>query len=153
MDSQKQSELRLLLETQGLLVALEQLKKEVAETCPIPIHLEADQDIKNLLSQVAPEPIFSIIAEAVANACKHAQADHLYLRLYQRGTTVIVEVEDDGLGFDVAQVKADYAEAWHSLEARAALVKGKFDVQSAPGTGTKVRLIIPVDVGQTTFEA
>jgi signal transduction histidine kinase len=74
----------------------------------------------------------------------HAQADNLYIRLHQRGTDVITEVEDDGLGFDVAKVKASHAEEWLNLEERVALVKGKTEIQSTPGKGAKITVTIPV---------
>ena len=102
MVSQKRLDLMPVLETQGLLAALEQLKEEVEKTSSIPIHLATDQDIERLLSQPAQKAILSVAAETIANALAHAQADNLYLRLHQRGTDVITEVEDDGLGFDVA---------------------------------------------------
>jgi signal transduction histidine kinase len=155
MAPQKQLESTLILETQGLLAALEQLKKEITEithTGPITIHLEAGKDVEKLLSKEAQNAVFHIVAEAMANACHHAQADNLYLRLYQRGANVITEVEDDGVGFDVAKVKARYAEHEPSkskrlnLKERAASVKGKTEIQSTPGKGTKIKVTIPVDV-------
>ena len=146
MVPQKQLDLTPVLETQVLMAALEQLKKEIAKTNPIPIHLETDKDIEKLLGQPAQKAIFSIVAETIANALAHAQADNLYLRLHQRGTDVITEIEDDGLGFDAAKVKASHAEEWLNLEERAALVKAKTEIQSAPGKGTKITVIIPIDL-------
>jgi signal transduction histidine kinase len=159
MIPQNQLELTVILETQGLLAALEQLKKEITKithTAPIPIYLEAGKDVENLLSMEAQYAIFYIVGEAAANACRHAQADNLYLRLYQHGTNVIVEVEDDGVGFDVAKVEAHYAKREPSdserlnLRERAALVKGKTRIQSAPGKGTKITVTIPVNDKSTT---
>ena len=146
MVPQKQLDLAPVLETQGLLAALEQLKKEIAKTNPIPIHLEADKDVEKLLGQPVQETVFSIVAETAANALAHAQADNLYLRLHQRGTDVITEVKDDGIGFDVAKVTASHTEAWLNLKERMALVKGKIDIQSMPGKGTKVTMTIPADL-------
>ena len=116
-----------------------------------PHPLEAGKDVEKLLSKEAQDAIFHIAAEAMSNACHHAQADNLYLRLYQHGTNVIVKVEDDGVGFDVAKVEARYAKREPSdserlnLRERAALVKGKTKIQSAPGKGTKITVTIPVD--------
>ncbi len=90
------------------MAALEQLRQVVAKTEHVPIHLETDKAVETLLSQPAQKAVFSIVVETVVNAVGHAQADNLYLRLQQRGMEIIAEVEDDGLGFDVAQVKASY---------------------------------------------
>jgi signal transduction histidine kinase len=82
MVPQKQLESTFILETQGLLAALEQLKKEMPEithTAPIPIQLEAGTDVEKLLGKEAQDTIFYIVAEAMANACRHAQADNLHL--------------------------------------------------------------------------
>ena len=146
MMPQKPSDLTPILETQGLLAALEQLKKEIAKTNPIPIHLDTDKDIEKLLGQPAQKVIFSIVTETIANALAHAQANNLYLRFHQRGTDVITEVEDDGLGFDVAKVKASHSEGWLNLEKRAASVEGKAEIQSTPGKGTKITVTIPIDL-------
>ena len=152
MVPQEQLKSTLVLESQGLLAALEQLKKDVAEIAKpalIPIHLEADKDVEKLLSKEAQDVIFHIAAEAIANACKHAQADNLYLRLYQHDMDVITAVEDDGVGFDIAKVEANYATARLKLEERAASVNGRIEIESAPGKGTKVTMTIPVDVKPT----
>jgi NarL family two-component system sensor histidine kinase LiaS len=103
------------------------------------------------LSKGAQEAVFSIAAESIANACKHARADNINIRLYQRGTDVIAEVQDDGVGFDVGQVKADLAERRRrdpelsDLWQRAAAVGGEFRIQSTPGKGTKITVTVPVE--------
>ena len=148
-----QIDLGLILESQGLSVALELLKKEITTTNPIAIHLEIDQAVERLLSQSAQEVLLSLVIEAVANASKHARADNLYLRLYHHQQHIIAEIEDDGAGFDVAKVEAAYPEARRYQDLRAAMVKGKTVLQSTPGKGTKVSLTIPIDVEQTTVEA
>ncbi len=147
-----QVDLACILESQGLSVALELLKEETMATNPISIHLEIDKAVEKLLSQLAQEVLLSLVVEAVANASKHAQADNLYLRLYQHGQHVVVEVEDDGAGFDGAKVEADCPEARLYQDQRAAMVNGKTAIQSAPGKGTKVTLSIPIDVEQPTVE-
>ncbi len=65
--------------------------------------------------------------------------------------SVVAEVEDDGKGFDVAAMEADYANRGSlgliNLRERAVLVKGKTVVTSAPGKGTKVTVTVPVSEG------
>jgi len=147
MASQKQLEFRHILDTQGLLAALEQLKKDIAgvsefDSTP-PIHLETDKAVEELLSKAAQHAIFRIVAEALNNACKHAQADNIYLRLYQRGSNVIAEIEDDGLGFDISIVEETI---YPDSDLQAALLNGKAIIESTPGKGTKITLITPIDV-------
>ncbi len=141
----------LILESQGLVAALEQLRQKHQETNTLPFHLEAERDVDHLLSKDAKGAIFYIVEEASANARKHAEAKNLWVRLYQRGMSVVAEVEDDGKGFDVAAMEADYASRGSlgliNLRERAVLVKGKTVVTSAPSKGTKVTVTVPVSEG------
>ncbi len=138
----------LILETQGLGPALEQYAQKLAETDPLPIHLQLDADINKLLESDAQGAIFYIVEEAITNARKHAKAKNLWIRIYQRGMSIITEIEDDGKGFDVAKVEAGYAErsslGMLNLQERASLVGGKTIIQSTPGQGTKVTITVPI---------
>ncbi len=141
----------LILETQGLIAALTQLKKKLEETTPeTQFHLEADSEAEELLSTEAQGAIFYITEEAITNARKHAEAKNLWIRLYRRGMNVVAEIEDDGKGFDVASVKASYSErsslGMLNLQERATLVKGKTVIRSTPGKGTKITVTIPVEI-------
>ncbi len=139
----------LILESQGLVAALEQLTAKVAETSALPLHLQADRSVDGLLSKDARGAIFYIVEEATANARKHSQADNIWIRLYQQGMHVIAEVEDDGIGFDVAEMESNYASRGSlgmiNLRERATLVRGKTIISSIPAQGTKITVNVPVD--------
>ncbi len=141
----------LILETQGLIPALEQYVKKLAETESLPVHLEADRESTNELSPKAQGAIFYIVEEAIRNVRKHAEANNVWIRIYKRGLSVITEIEDDGVGFDVAETEANYDKRERSslgmlnLKERAELVGGKTIIQSTLGEGAKVTVTIPVD--------
>ncbi len=147
----------LILETQGLIAALQQLKQKIAETDPLPvIHLELEKEAEEALSKEAQGAIFYITEEATTNARKYAKAKNLWIRLYQRGLNVIAEIEDDGVGFDVAAMEANYASRGSlgmiNLRERATLVKGKTVIKSAPGQGTKVTVTVPAQMPAAEVE-
>jgi len=147
----------LILETQGLIAALQQLKQKIAETDPLPvIHLELEKEAEGVLSKEAQGAIFYITEEATTNARKYAKAKNLWIRLYQRSLNVIAEIEDDGVGFDVAAMEANYASRGSlgmiNLRERATLVKGKTVIKSAPGQGTKVTVTVPAQVADSEIE-
>ena len=146
----------LILETQGLIAALEQLRQKLAETDPYTIHLETDKEAEEMLSKEAQGAIFYIVDEATTNVRKYAQAKNLWIRLYRRGMNVIAEAEDDGKGFDVAAVEANYASRSSlgllNLQERATLVKGKTVIRSTPGQGTKITVTIPAAAPETPGE-
>jgi signal transduction histidine kinase len=139
----------LILESQGLIAALNQVQQKVNETDPIPIHMETESEAEDLLSKEAQGAIFYIMWEAVTNVRKHANADNIWIRLYKKGMNVIAEVEDDGEGFDVAATDSNYANRGSlgmiNVRERAMLVGGKTVIRSSPGSGTIVRVTIPVD--------
>ncbi len=138
----------LILESQGLVPALEQYIDKLAETDSQPVHLEAEPEINNCLDEKAQGALFYIIEEAITNARKHAQADDIWVRLYRQGKmNAIVEIEDNGKGFNVNAVEENYHErnslGMMNLKERAALAGGKTTIQSAPGEGTKITVTVP----------
>jgi signal transduction histidine kinase len=140
----------LILETQGLQAALGQYVSKLAKTEKISIHLEATPKVDQVLDQEAQGVIFYIIEEAIGNARKHAQAENVWIRLYlQDHNRLIVEVEDDGKGFDVEAVQTTYDERGSlgliNMYERAELVDGRLTISSAPDRGTQIKLLVPLD--------
>jgi len=140
----------LILESQGLVAALEQLTQKIQETVSFDIDLEADREVDKLIDKDAKGAIFYIVEEATNNVRKHAHADNLSIRIFQRGMNVVAEVADDGIGFDVAEMEANYASrgslGMMNLRERAVLVKGKTVINSAPGKGTRITVTVPASM-------
>jgi signal transduction histidine kinase len=138
----------LILETQGLLAALQQYAAKLAETESTPIYLEADPSVDDLLDQNVQGVIFYIVEEAIGNARKHAQAETIWVRLQRRDSAIVVEVEDDGRGFDVQAMQTSYdargSLGMINMRERAELVGGKIGVSSRVGKGTRVTLTVPL---------
>jgi signal transduction histidine kinase len=138
----------LILETQGLLAALQQNVAKLAETESTPIYLEADGAVDEVLDQNVQGVIFYIIEEAILNARKHAQASSIWVRLKVQDNVFIAEVEDDGCGIDLEAMQTSYDERGSlgmvNMRERAELVGGKFGVSSSVGKGTRVTLTVPL---------
>ena len=79
-------------------------------------------------------------AAALANVVRHAPGAAASLRLARDGDAVVVEVADDGPGFDPATVPAHRYGLRESIIGRMATVGGRAEVTSAPGAGTRIRL-------------
>ena len=94
--------------------------------------------------------LFYIIEEAVNNA-RHAQAQQITVRLSKHDAYVLVEVEDNGVGFDVDEVTAGYDRRGSlgliNMRERAELIEGNLRIQSAPGHGTRISVMIPLRAG------
>jgi two-component system sensor histidine kinase UhpB len=87
------------------------------------------------------------VQEALTNISRHAQAKRVDITLRRDGTDLLLEVQDDGLGFDLAAMN-QRALAGGSLgvlgmQERATLLGGQLDIGSAPGAGCTVRLRCP----------
>ncbi len=145
----------LLLETQGLGAALQLfIERHQSEDKP-QFHLRLGE----LLGRYAPRiesTIFSIVQEAVTNALKHAQAKNIWLRVTQKGDTLVVEIEDDGAGFNVEAVLKSYESRTSfglvSMRERAELVGGELTMISAVGQGTTIMLRVPAQAASSTEE-
>lgn len=97
--------------------------------------------------------VFRIAQEAVNNIARHAQAQHAIIAFEQRNGTIVLNVLDDGIGFDPVQVQVNgHGEGLGlmGMKERAALLNGKLEVVSGPGLGTTVRVVIPVAGGSGT---
>jgi signal transduction histidine kinase len=85
--------------------------------------------------------VLRIAQEALHNALRHAGAQHVGVRVDQGDGTLVVEVRDDGVGFepDRAELRSRHL-GLTSMEERARELGGRLEIRSAPGRGTVVRL-------------
>jgi signal transduction histidine kinase len=139
----------LVLESQGLIAALEAMAEKMHETYNQNVIIDADQDVIPQLEMGKQTVIFYIAEEAVNNARKHAQAAHIWVRLKSVDKDLdLLEVQDDGVGFDVNSVDASYETRGSlgmiNMRERAELVNGLLRIESAEGRGTRVRVLIPI---------
>ena len=88
--------------------------------------------------------LFRVAQEALNNAIKHAHAPSVLVRLVERSGRAQLQVIDDGDGFDVAAALQSGGSGLGGMRERVRLYEGQFDVQSAPGHGTRVRVSVPL---------
>lgn len=136
----------IVLESEGLVAAVNQYVQRLREQERVNIKLESDQ-IPRLDPQVE-EAIFAIVQEAAGNAKKHAGGAPITVRLMTEAGFLIAQVEDKGPGFDVDQTKAGYAQraslGMVNMQERARMIDGRLDLQSERGRGTVVSLAVPL---------
>jgi signal transduction histidine kinase len=140
----------LVLETQGLKVTLEQyLERFKGNNAGTAIVLEADGAGDVHLETKTEGTLFNIIQEAANNALKHAKAKHIWVRLHRDGRNLVTVVQDDGMGFDMQAVLRSYEKRGSfgllNIDERARLVGGSATIESAPGQGTKVTIVVPIE--------
>jgi signal transduction histidine kinase len=129
------------LDDLGLLLALRQLATETAQRANLQLNLLVPEHLPSL----APEVelcLYRVAQEAAANVAHHANAHTLTVQLSINGRNVLLLVRDDGLGFNVQQGEASGHFGLAGMRERAQLVGGQLTIDSQPGQGTTIRLII-----------
>jgi signal transduction histidine kinase len=141
----------LVLESRGLVAALCAMAEKMKETFDQNVLVEGDEAVIGQLEISKQTVIFYICEEAVNNARKHAQAAHIWVRLKllsKEQELALLEIQDDGVGFDVEAVNTSYEQreslGMVNLRERAELVNGLLQIQSAPGQGTRIQVFIPL---------
>ena len=96
-----------------------------------------------ILSPVAETEVLRIIQEALTNVRKHAQAKRVRLKIGSEGDALQVEVADDGKGFNLAALTPANHFGVRIMRERAERLGGQFEIESEPGSGTRVRVCVP----------
>lgn len=139
----------LVLESQGLVAALQSMAEKMHETFNQNVVIQADPGAAEGMEGSKQAVVFYIAEEAVNNARKHAQAPHIWVRMKSlRDNITLLEIEDDGVGFDVNAVGATYENRGSlgmiNLRERTQLVNGVLRIDSTRGQGTRVQVVIPL---------
>jgi len=101
------------------------------------------------LSPAVETAVYRIVQEALTNVAKHAQANRVSVMLEHRHDELLVIVEDNGRGFHPEvplTVKEGGGLGLVGIQERVALVAGKLDIESTPGSGATIAIRIPAHV-------
>jgi two-component system, NarL family, sensor histidine kinase UhpB len=133
------------LDELGLGPAIESHLRVVSETMGLPVRLEAEP-LDHALWPQAELALYRIVQEALSNVVRHAGATRATVRIRRENGFVAVTVEDDGKGFDPAEVlgRDGGGLGLHGMQERASYLGGRVTVESEPGRGTRVRAEIPM---------
>ncbi len=133
-----------VLDDLGLPAALDWLARQTREREPFDVQVAA-ADFDPPLPAPMAAALYRIAQEALRNAARHANAKQVSVRLRRDGMTAVLEVADDGLGFDVESAEERRpGMGLFSMRERAALVNGRLSVSSAPGRGTRIVAVVPL---------
>jgi PAS domain S-box-containing protein len=86
--------------------------------------------------------LYRMAQEAINNALKHAQPNHVWIRLIHTAESFVLEVEDDGTGFDV-DASTGKSLGLYGMKRRASSVRAGLSIDSESGVGTMVRVTLP----------
>lgn len=142
----------LVLESEGLAAALQAMADEMSSLYRQKVMVETDEDAAQQLDSSHQTVVFSLAEEGVNNARKHAQATEIWVRLNYAPTDkniILLEIIDNGIGFDLKSVMKSYDRRGSlgmiHMQERTDLVNGQIKIDSAPGKGTRIQILIPLN--------
>ncbi len=131
------------LEKVGLIEALREQAEALGYRTGAHVHVEIGElPDDERLPVGTQEALFRIAQEALSNVARHARAQTVTLRLYERDDHVHLVVEDDGQGFDIQVISG--GRGLSNIRSRAAALGGRAEITSTPTSGTSIHISVPL---------
>ena len=131
----------------GLPIAIDWYAKDYLGKRGLNVKIEITNP-KTKLPSYTETMLFRIIQEALTNIVNHAEASQVRVQLQLSDSAAIVQVEDNGKGFDAEEALSGRGVrrnlGLHGMVERATLLGGTFTIRSQPGQGTCLRVEVPL---------
>lgn len=124
----------------GLDAALKDYATEINKTGIIKVIYQSMDIEDKEIDQTTAITVYRIIQELLNNVIKHAQATEVLVQVFRQMSKLVINVEDNGKGFDVNLSEEKGGMGWKNIRSRVEMLKGSVDIHSAPGKGTSVNL-------------
>lgn len=135
-----------LLKDEGLAEAFEWLADQMKETHNLDLELDVQGD-GHSLGEDLWLLVFQLVRELLFNVVKHAGVRQARLEMFEEDEYLVIRVQDEGAGFDVKTVKNKQGSAGgfglYSVRERLELFGGRLEMESTPGRGTKMTILVP----------
>jgi two-component system, NarL family, sensor histidine kinase UhpB len=137
----------VLYDEMDLKQAIEWLGQKIIAGRGINFRLDDDDQLAQI-SQELKILLFQIVRELLNNVAKHAQANEALVFIRKTGDNILIDVQDDGIGFDVSLItdfrKFPIGYGLFSIRERLNHLGGYFDIKSNSGKGTTVSILVPL---------
>ncbi len=137
-----------VLYTFGLEAAVEHLAEQFSEEHGFQCHFDSCMQDKPISDEVQIL-LYRSVRELLVNIAKHARANNVNVDLSRSNDHFQIKIEDDGVGFDISKLHSSSKKRNRfgllSVRERLSHFDGSFDIQSDPGKGTKVKLLVPLE--------
>jgi signal transduction histidine kinase len=134
-----------ILEDLGLVPALEFLAQGISKRHRISVAIRSS--VRNRLPPPVEVALFRVVQEALSNVIRHSNAEHAQVALEQEGRSLKCTVSDTGTGFDAASPHGVRdGLGLTGIRERLDSIGGEFRIQSQPGRGTRLIMVIPNEV-------
>ncbi|MEP6732245.1 MAG: sensor histidine kinase [bacterium] len=133
-----------VLDDLGLAAALEWLARQTQAQETLDVQVVAAEFTPPIPAPLAAA-LYRVAQETLRNAVRHASARHVDVCLRRDGFAAVLEIVDDGRGFDVERAEQRRpGMGLFSMRERVGLVNGRLTVSSAPGRGTQIVATVPL---------
>jgi signal transduction histidine kinase len=126
----------------GLDTALKDFCNDINQSGALHINYQSVGMEQAAVEQTTAITIYRVVQELINNTMKHAAAKNAIVQIAKQDNQIAVTVEDDGKGFDTAQIQRAKSIGWANIKSRVEFLKGSVDVKSEAGKGTSVHIEI-----------
>ncbi|MFP4481384.1 MAG: sensor histidine kinase [Thermovirgaceae bacterium] len=130
----------------GLDQALHELAGRLSRHLGVSVNVEAENNVS--LSRDQTLAFFRVVQEAVHNSARHGHADSVTIRLFRDEDRAVLEISDDGEGFeakfDVETLRVSGHRGLANMSERMSLIGGTLEIHSIPKEGTTIRCLAPL---------
>lgn len=128
--------------------AIQWLVNQFHTQTSIPVTLEMEE-LKETIEEPAASCLYRVLQETFTNITRHAQAQHVFVTLKKKGRLLYLQIKDDGIGFNQESPYPATSFGILGIKERVADVNGNFNLVTAPGMGTTIKIQIPVEENET----
>ncbi|MDP9252919.1 MAG: GAF domain-containing sensor histidine kinase [Chloroflexota bacterium] len=125
--------------------SLSTLAAQIATNALLDVDVRIDPEAAASLDRAACEVVFYVAADALGNVARHARARHVVLALRNEEGAVVLEIGDDGVGFQTERAVGGLG--LRNMRERAFNAGARLELESRPGAGTRLLMRMPVRKG------
>ena len=130
----------------GFKEEIESIVADFQALCDIPVALYVSESSGEHASSLIQRQLILILREALVNIRRHANAKTVEIKVFREQYHLILNVKDDGEGFNLNQLGNDGHFGLKIMLARAERSGGKLNIHSKPGDGTALKAILPLEL-------
>jgi len=131
------------LHNEHLMEGIKRLVQEFRANTLLSVNLQGSEEELADMPDAQALALFHICQEALANIAKHSHARVISVTLWKTADRYLMEVADDGQGFDVEKMRLSIGHGLANMQTRARNVGGDVDFSSEPGAGTTILAWVP----------
>lgn len=126
----------------GLVAALREQIAKINRAGKISVKLDVE-GMETRLDEAVEITLYRVVQEVMNNAIKHSNAKEIVVRIARTQGKLEVSIKDDGRGLDLQLIKQSSGIGWKNIYSRVELINGVIDMNSTPGAGTNVQVLVP----------